>query len=154
MKRLGVVFVDKNDDPSTKHVPIRELHSEPGAEDLLDSPEMEPYMNLMLAEMQGKDTAPALAELAALPLEKRYVWRVASALKWAFADSETMNVEADRKTLSIEDRSRLLDLLQHRPLQFCLFLSALIGQKEMEVLMISALKNARVIAAYSDSDPL
>jgi len=42
-----------------------------------------------------------------------------------FADSETMNVEADRKTLSIEDRSRLLDLLQHRPLQFCLFLSAL-----------------------------
>jgi len=59
-----------------------------------------------------------------------------------FADSETMNVEADRKTLSIEDRSRLLDLLQHRPLQFCLFLSALIGQKEMEALIISVLKNA------------
>ena len=53
-----------------------------------------------------------------------------------------MNVEADRKTLSIEDRSRLLDLLQHRPLQFCLFLSALIGQKEMEALIISVLKNA------------
>ena len=75
---------------------------------------------------------------------------MASALKWAFADSETMNVEADRKTLSIEDRSRLLDLLQHRPLQFCLFLSSLLGQKEMEALMISALKNARVVAEHSD----
>jgi hypothetical protein len=76
--------------------------AEPGAEDLLDSPEME--------------------------LEKRYVWRVASALKWAFADSESMNVEADRKTLSAGDLRRLLDLLKQRPLQFCLFLSALLGR--------------------------
>ena len=40
-----------------------------------------------------------LKEVAALPLEKRYVWRVASTLKWAFADFDSMNMEADRQTL-------------------------------------------------------
>ena len=76
-------------DHMPRQVPLRDLKAEPGSEDLLDSPEMQPYMNLMLAEMQGWDTGSAIAALTALPLEKRYVWRVASALKWAFADSET-----------------------------------------------------------------
>jgi hypothetical protein len=75
---------------------------------------------------------------------------VASALKWAFADLETLSVEADRQTLSPEDRKQLVELLKHRPLQFCLFLSALFGQKQMELLMLSAIKNSRAIAAQSE----
>ena len=141
---------DEQDDPLTKWVPITDLRTEPGSEDLLDSPAMKPYMNLAAALMGGKDAGPAIEALTALPLEKRYVWRVASALKWAFADFDTLTVEADRQTLSQEDRQRLLDLLKHRPLQFCLFLSALLGQKQMEALMISALKNARVVAEHSE----
>jgi hypothetical protein len=85
-----------------------------------------------------------------VPLERGYVWRVASAMKWAFVDFDTESVEADRQTLSPEDRERLIELLKHRPLQFCLFLSALFGQKQMELLMVSALRNARVIAAQSE----
>jgi hypothetical protein len=65
------------------------------------------------------------------------------------ADLETLSVEADRQTPSAEDRERLIELLQHRPLQFCLFLSALFGQKQMELLMLSAIKNARMVAAQS-----
>src|SRR5258708_36350306 len=84
-----------------------------------------------------------------LPLEERYVWRVASALKWAFADLETLNVEVDRETILKEDRKRLIELLKHRPLQFCLFLSALFGEKQMEALMVSAVRNARMVAAQS-----
>ena len=137
---------DDQNDPSTKQMPISDLRIEPGSEDLLDSPAMEPYMNLVMAMMKGENTEATVKDLAALPLEKRYVWRVASALKWAFADFDTVNVEADRQTLSPEDQTRLLDVLKHRPLQFCLFLSALLGQKQMEALMISALKNARVIS--------
>lgn len=111
-------------------------------------------MDLAIAVMGGKDTRPAIEKLTALPLEERYVWRVASALKWAFADLETLSVEADRQTLSAEDRERLVELLQHRPLQFCLFLSALFGQKQMEMLMVSAIKNARMVAAQaSGSQP-
>jgi hypothetical protein len=141
---------EKNDDEPIKQVPIRDLKMEPEAEELLNSPAMKPYLNLAIAMMGGKDTAPAIEELSALPLEQRYVWRVASALKWAFADFDTDGVEADRQTMSPEDRAQLIELLKHRPLQFCLFLSALFGQKGMEVMMVSALRNARVIAAQSE----
>jgi hypothetical protein len=84
---------------------------------------------------------------AALPLEKRYVWRIASALTWALAELETLKVEGDRQTLSLEDHQQLVDLLKHRPEQFCLFLSTLFGQKQMELMMVSAIRTARVITA-------
>ena len=42
-------------------------------------------------------------------------------LRWAFADFDTASVEVDRQTLSPEGRQQLVDLLKHRPLQFCLF---------------------------------
>jgi len=140
---------EKSDDP-IKQVPIRDLKVDPAAEDLLDSPAMKPYLDLMVAKMGGKDTGPAIEELAALPLEQRYVWRVASALKWAFADFDTESVEADRQTMSREDRERFIGLLEHRPLQFCLFLSALFGQKQMELMMVSAIRNARKVTALSE----
>jgi hypothetical protein len=97
-------------------------------------------MNLALAVMGHKDVGPAIEEITALPLEKRYTWRVASALKWALADFENLNVVADRRTLSQEDLDKLVDLLRVRPLQFCLFLAALFGEEQMERLM-TCLKN-------------
>ena len=142
---------DQNNHASTRQeIPIRDLKAEPGADELLESPAMEPYLNLAIAIMGGKDTGPAIEALTALPLEERYVWRVASALKWAFADFDTLTVEADRQTIPPEDRTRLVELLKNRPLQFCLFLSALLGEKQMELLMISAIRNARAIAAHSE----
>jgi hypothetical protein len=141
---------EKNSDDSTEQVPIRDLKIDPAAEDLLESEAMEPYLNLAMAMMGGKDTGPAIEELVALPLEKRYVWRVASALKWAFADFDTLTVEADRQTIPPDDRKQLADLLNHRPLQFCMFLSALFDQKEMEILMLSAIKNFRTIEAQPE----
>jgi hypothetical protein len=143
---------NEENDPATKSMPLGDIKTEPGADDLLESPAMQPYLDLAVAVMGGKDSAPAVAAIAALPLEERYVWRVASALKWAFADFDTVNVEADRQTLSGQDQQRLMKVLEHRPLQFCLFLSALVGEKQMELLMVSALRNARLIAAHS-ADP-
>ena len=105
-----------------------------------------------MAVMGDKDTGPAIEALAALPLEERYVWRVASALKWAFADLETLSVEADRQTMSKQDLERLVELLNHRPLQLCLFLSELFGQKQMELMMVSAIRNARMVAERSEGE--
>jgi hypothetical protein len=68
---------DQENNPSGKPVPLRDIKMESGSEDLLDSPAMEPYMDLALAMMGGKDTSPAIEGLTALPLQKRYVWRVA-----------------------------------------------------------------------------
>jgi hypothetical protein len=133
-----------------KRIPISGLKSEDGAHELATSPDMQPYLQLIIAELQGHDTAPHLAAIAALPLEKRYVWRVASALKWAFADLETDHVAADAQTLSPEDRTRFVDLLKNRPFQFCLFMSALFGEKQMESLLISAIREARAVAAQSE----
>jgi hypothetical protein len=47
---------------------------------------MEPYLQYMMATMQGGDGKAELETISKLPLEKRYVWRVASALKWGFAE--------------------------------------------------------------------
>ena len=40
-------------------------------------------MNLAIAMVKGDNVDATVKELAALPLEKRYTRRVASALKWA-----------------------------------------------------------------------
>ena len=101
---------------------------------------------MALAIMGGKNASAAVAEIAALPLEERYVWRVASALKWVFADFDTINVEADRLALSPEDRERLEGILKHRPLQFCMFLKTLFGEQEMQIMMVQATKIAKQVS--------
>ena len=47
---------------------------------LVESAAMRPYLNLIAAALKNQDNGPALAALKALPLESRYVWRIASAL--------------------------------------------------------------------------
>ena len=138
---------ENNADEPIKQVPIGDLKVDPTAEDLIDSPAMEPYVKLALAVMGHTDAGPALKEIIALPLEKRYTWRVASALKWAFADFENLNVVADRRTLSQEDLDTLVDLLRVRPLQFCLFLAALFGEERMEKMMSSSVEQVKTIRA-------
>jgi hypothetical protein len=128
-------------------VPIRDLKIDPAAEDLMDSPAMKPYAKLALAVMGHKDVRPAVEEITALPLEQRYTWRVASALKWAFVDFENLSVVADRRTLGQEDLDKLVDLLRARPLQFCMFLAALFGEEQMEKLINASVQQVKTIRA-------
>ncbi len=100
------------DDNDIKRIPINELRQEDGASDLASSPDMEPYLEYLMAAMQGADVAPHLEELSKLPLEKRYVWRVASAFKWGLADFDEVTVAADRDTLTPEDFAKVMDLLK------------------------------------------
>jgi hypothetical protein len=133
-------------DDQIKRIPIKDLISEEGAHELATSPDMEPYLRLMMAGMQhGADISPHMAEIAQLPVERRYVWRVASALKWAFADFDNVNVSVDRETLSQQDLAKVLELLKHRPLQFCMFLKALVGAEGMERLMTEAIAIAKQV---------
>jgi hypothetical protein len=93
--------------------------------------------------MQGNDPEPELEALRQLPLEERYVWRVASALKWAFADLDDLSVSADKETLTPEDLAKVVDLLKLRPMQMALFLKALVGTEEMLRMMVQAVGVAR-----------
>jgi len=91
----------------------------------------------------GRDTGPALREISLLPLEKRYLWRAVSALRWAFVDLEDLYIEADTETLPPEDLKKVVSLVRLRPMQFCLFLSALFGPEKMEQIMTEAIEQAR-----------
>ena len=131
------------DPDEIKYIPIKDLKVEEGVEDLLNSPLMRPYIEAAKAFLQNKDASSVIAQIAELPLEKRYVWRVVSALKWGFADFDSGNVAMDRETLSPEDRKRVAESLNVRPIQFCLFLNALLGADEMERIMVHAIKAAK-----------
>ncbi|HEY3443639.1 MAG TPA: hypothetical protein VGK29_22970 [Paludibaculum sp.] len=122
-------------EPKFKVVEADSLVVEDGARELMSAPAMQPYLRFIEAALLEGDIDPPLQEIADLPLEKRYVWRVASALKWGFADFEDWNVVADRKTLNPEDAAKVMQLLKLRPIQFCMFLKALVGAEEMERLM-------------------
>jgi hypothetical protein len=125
-------------DDYIKRMPIKDLRQEEGASELASSPDMEPYLEYIMALMQSTDVQPHLEALSKLPLEKRYVWRVASALKWGFADFDTEPVIADRDTLNPDDFAKVRDLLKFRPMQFCMFLKALVGAEEMKRMMVQA----------------
>jgi hypothetical protein len=124
-------------------LPISEVHSEAGAQELVRSERMKPYLAFLKARMGGQDTEPYLAALAALPLEERYVWRVTSALKWAFCDLDTESAIADLRTLSEEDLKKVVEPLSLRAIQFCLFVNALIGEDATERIMQHALRCAK-----------
>jgi hypothetical protein len=139
--------VNEEKDRGTKHLKLSDIKINPTAEDLLSSPAMQPYVNLALAVMGHKNPRQAVEDISALPLEARYTWRVASALKWAFADFENLNVVADRRTLSQEDLDKLVELLRLRPLQFCMFLAALYGEERMEQIIASSVEQVKSLRA-------
>jgi hypothetical protein len=134
-------------DERISSLPISEIHSEDGAQDLVRSERMKPYLALLKAQMSEQDTEPYLAALAALPLEERYVWRVVSALKWAFCDLDTENAIADVRTLSEEDLKKVVEPISLRAIQFCLFVGALLGEDATERIMQHALRCAKESSA-------
>jgi hypothetical protein len=128
-----------------KQVSINELRQEDCAQELASSPDMEPYLNFAVALMQGNDPAPELEAIRQLPVERRYVWRIASALKLGFADFDNLGVDADRQTLSPDDFAKVRELLKLRPIQFCMFLKTLVGAEEMQRMMVEGIKVARQV---------
>ena len=124
-------------------MPINRIRTDDIAHDLISSrPE---YVQYIIALAQGQTGQSELEKIRALPLEKRYTWRVASALRWAFADFESMNISVDLNTLSKEDLTKLVELahIPVRAIQFCGYLKSLIGYEEMEKLMADAIRAAK-----------
>ena len=124
-------------------MPINRIRTDDIAHDLISS-RLE-YVQYITALTQGQTGESELEKIRALPLEKRYTWRVASALRWAFADFESMNISVDLNTLSKEDLTKLVELVHIpvRAIQFCGYLKSLIGYEEMEKLMADAIRAAK-----------
>ena len=132
-----------NEKKPLKMVALDNLVVEEGAEEILSSPEMQPYLRYVEALLAGRELQPALEDIRQLPLEKRYVWRIASALKWGFADFDNVNVAVDQATLLPRELAKVIELLKHRPIQFCIFVKALLGAEEMERLMMQGVAVAK-----------
>jgi hypothetical protein len=130
-------------DDNIERIPIRDIRQEEGAHELASSPDMKPYLDFIKAVMQEHDPTPELEAIRQLPLERRYVWRIASALKWGLADCDDLSVEADKRTLTPEDFAKILDLLKFRPMQLAIVLKALVGADEMQRMMIEAIGAAK-----------
>jgi hypothetical protein len=82
----------------------RQIKIDPVGDELTHSEEMKPYLDVFVASMTGQGIKAALQRVAALKLNERYVWRVASALDWAFADSDAETAQLDWQLMSEEDR--------------------------------------------------
>jgi hypothetical protein len=130
-------------DDNIERISINQRRQESGALELATSPDMKPYLEFIKAVMQDHDPAPELEAIRRLPLEKRYVWRVASALKWGLADCESLSVEADKQTLTPVDFAKVMQLLKFRPMQLALVLKVLVGAAEMQRMMVQAIGVAK-----------
>jgi hypothetical protein len=130
-------------DDDIQRIPIKSLHQEDGAHELATSPDMKPYSEFIKAVIQDHEPAPELEAIRQLPLEKSYVWRSASALKWGLADCHDLSVEADRGTLTPEDSANVMELLKFRPMQLAIVLKALLGAEEIQRIIIEAIGVAK-----------
>ena len=131
------------DDSRIDRTPLEGPKKGAGQRDL--SPEMKPYFQLALALKRGLDAFPELETIRQLPLEKRYVWRMAVGLARAFGDFSDTCISADRETLIEEDFSRLMDVLQLCPAQFCILLKELFGADQMQQIMAEAIRTAKLV---------
>lgn len=140
------------DNREPESTPISSIRVEHGAEELVRSVKMKPYLELLKAQIGGHDTGPFVEALAALPLADRYAWRVMSALKWAFCDLETENLIADLETLSAADVKKLIEPLQMRTLQFNIFILTMLGKEVGEQLILHALEGAKASIGAESGD--
>jgi hypothetical protein len=71
-------------------VPLKEIKIDPLAHELATSEGMKPYLGCLIKAYRNNAAGLEAARevVRDLALEKRYRWRVFSALKWAFADFE------------------------------------------------------------------
>ena len=105
-------------------IPLKELKIDPLAQELVRSEQARPYTDYFMKSFSND--APgvegALAVLRDLPLEKRYTWRVFSALKWGLADFDDECVKIDLPHIPEKMRAEMLKELQIRFLQLDMLL--------------------------------
>jgi len=107
----------KNMEPEM--IPLNEIKIDPLAQELVRSEQARPYTDYFM-KSYSNDAAgveSALQVLRDLPLEKRYTWRVFSALKWAFADFDDECIRLDLPHIPESERTEMVKELQIRFLQ-------------------------------------
>ena len=113
----------------TESIPVDKIQFEDGVMELITSEKMKPYLAIAQAFQESGDASAQLAKLANIPFEDRYTYRVMSALKWAFGDFDSNSIRADLQTLSEVEKRKLLEPIELRTMQFCVFITTLYGKE-------------------------
>ena len=127
------------DDNNIKHIPINELRQEDGASELASSPDMEPYLEYIMAAMRALTFNPTWKSFRNCHSKNGTSGESHRRSSGVLADFDDFTVAADRDTLNPEDFAKVMDLLRFRPIQFCIFLKALVGAEEMKKMMLKAI---------------
>ena len=100
----------------THKVSLKDIRTDPLAHELTTSEGMQSYLDCLIKAYRnnGAGLEAALEVIRDLPLEKRYTWRVFSALKWAFADFEDEYVTLDLPHIPEPTRSEMAKELELR----------------------------------------
>lgn len=93
----------------------------------------------------GRGDEKAANALADLPLERRYLYRIASSLRQAFIVFDTSSVRADLSTMNAADFDYVVGLIERRPVQFAMLLRTIFGAEQMEKMLSEAIDIAKRI---------
>jgi hypothetical protein len=106
-------------------VPANEIKIDPLAHELATSEGTRPLPRCLIKAYRNNAAGldAALEVIRNLPLEKRYTWRVFSALKWAFADFEDEYVALDLPHIPEPTRSEMTKELELRLQQLQMFVA-------------------------------
>ena len=107
-----------------QNVPLTGIKVDPLAHELATSEGTEPYLDYLIKAYANNAAGleAALQIVRDLPLEKRYTWRVFSALKWAFADFENEYVALDLPHIPESIRLEMTKELERRLLHLRMLL--------------------------------
>ena len=110
----------------THKVSLKDIKTDPLAHELATSEDMRPYLDCLMKAYRDNAAGleAALEVIRDLRLEKRYTWRVFSALKWAFADFEDEYVGLDLPHIAEPMRSEMIKELELRFQQLQMLLQA------------------------------
>ena len=115
-----------------KMINLSQIKTEPVGDDLMRSEKMKPYIDLHVALAKEKGVEAALSLVVNLELRDRYLWRVASALQWAFADFDSGTARIDWDAMSEEERAQVTKMLDLRLIQLSYLISELYGASEAD----------------------
>lgn len=122
---------------------VKDISVEDGALEMATSATMEPYLANAEAAITGRGTDKATNAISQLPLERRYVWRIASSLRQAFCDFDKSSVRADLAAMGAEDFDTVVELIDRRVVQFAMLLRTVFGSEQMEQKLLEAIDIAK-----------
>jgi hypothetical protein len=109
-------------------IKLKDIKTDPVGDMLVEGDTLKPYIDHYCALMTGRNSDQTLKVIAALPEEKRYLFRVVQCLDWELADCDSETAKLDMPYVT--DLAEVTQKLHLRLMQLADLLRALKGIDE------------------------